>query len=159
MWTIYALLAVIIIIVVAIVLSAEDLTRTIDFTTGFKHKKPNQYLVCPQNYCAHKPNRIAPVFNIPAKQLARAFEAMVQKQVPKVSRIDERDGGMQITYLQRSPVLQFPDGITVRFIPLSDKTSTLAIYSRSKYGRKDLGMNPARVILWLEALEEQVSKP
>jgi uncharacterized protein (DUF1499 family) len=159
MWTIYALLAVLVVIIIAVVVTSEDLTRPIDFTTNFKHNKPNQFLVCPENYCPDKPNKIAPVFNVPSHQLAKAFAAMTTAQLPKVKIISRSDDGRQITYLQRSPILQFPDAITVRFIPLNDKTSTLAIYSRSKYGRKDLGMNPARVIHWLQRLEEQVSKP
>jgi uncharacterized protein (DUF1499 family) len=59
---------------------------------------------------------------------------------------------MQYDYIQRTELMRYPDSITVRFIPLADGQSTLAIYSRSHYGRSDFGVNQARIRAWLAAL-------
>jgi uncharacterized protein (DUF1499 family) len=53
--------------------------------------------------------------------------------------------------------MDFPDSITVRFIPLTPDSATLAIYSRSHYGRNDFGVNEARIRAWLTALERALS--
>ena len=48
--------------------------------------------------------------------------------------------------------MRYPDSITVRFLPLEEGRSTLAIYSRSHYGRSDFGVNKERVDGWLASL-------
>ena len=52
----------------------------------------------------------------------------------------------------RTPIVRWPDWVTVRFIPLGEDQSTLAIYSRSVYGRKDFGTNERRITDWLARL-------
>ena len=61
----------------------------------------------------------------------------------------------QDRYVQRSATMSFPDTINVRFIALSDSTSTLAIYSRSQLGHSDIGVNLARIRLWTENAMER----
>jgi len=55
-------------------------------------------------------------------------------------------------FLQHSLLMRYPDTIDVQVLPAGDKQSTLAIYSRSLIGRKDFGVNRARVERWLAAL-------
>jgi len=59
---------------------------------------------------------------------------------------------MQYDYIQRTALMRYPDSITVRFIALGSNRSTLGIYSRSHYGKSDLGVNEARIRAWLLAL-------
>ena len=61
--------------------------------------------------------------------------------------------GLQYDFLQHSRIMRFHDSITVRFIPLRDTNSTLAIYSRSHYGYSDWNVNRKRVEAWLAALQ------
>jgi uncharacterized protein (DUF1499 family) len=69
-----------------------------------------------------------------------------------------RDGvARQFEYVQRSRVLRFPDVITVQLIPLGPDRSTLAVYSRSRYGRSDFGVNRRRVEDWLTRLERTLA--
>jgi hypothetical protein len=51
---------------------------------------------------------------------------------------------------QRSRLFRFPDFISVRFLPLGDDRSTLIVYSRTKYGRRDFSVN-RRLDFWLAA--------
>jgi uncharacterized protein (DUF1499 family) len=55
-------------------------------------------------------------------------------------------------YVQRSAVFGFPDTIVVRFLDQPGGTSTVAIYSRSQLGQRDMGVNKARVERWLAKL-------
>ena len=58
----------------------------------------------------------------------------------------------QRVYVQRSLVFRFPDTIWIQVLPLDANRSTLAIYSRSAYGRYDFGVNRSRVQAWLAAI-------
>ncbi|MEM8869365.1 MAG: DUF1499 domain-containing protein, partial [Pseudomonadota bacterium] len=54
---------------------------------------------------------------------------------------------------------QLPDYISARFYNLEDTgQSTLAIYSRSRFGYGDLGVNGARVRAWLGAIDSFVDE-
>jgi uncharacterized protein (DUF1499 family) len=66
----------------------------------------------------------------------------------------EDEEGQQFDYLQRSARFRFPDIVTVRFIAVSPAQSTLAIYSRSLYGKSDFGVNRERIDAWLKMLRE-----
>ncbi len=55
----------------------------------------------------------------------------------------------------RTLFVRWPDWVTVRFIPLGEKRSTLAIYSRSVYGRSDFGANKNRITNWLARLSAE----
>ncbi|MEX0340242.1 MAG: DUF1499 domain-containing protein [Arenibacterium sp.] len=53
-----------------------------------------------------------------------------------------------ITYESRTKVIQFPDYITVQQV--GDR---LKIYSRLRFGRRDMGVNHQRLSAWLNALQ------
>jgi len=57
-----------------------------------------------------------------------------------------------LTYAQRTENLKFPDYISIKVIELGENRSTIAIYSRSRYGYGDMGVNKDRVLRWLETL-------
>jgi uncharacterized protein (DUF1499 family) len=59
-------------------------------------------------------------------------------------------------YIQRSALFRFPDVITVELVTLAPDRSSLAIYSRSRYGRSDFGVNRRRVLRWLSRLQRMV---
>ncbi len=114
--------------------------------------KSNQFLVCPPGFCAAKPHMLSPTFAGPADALRRRWMKMLAAQ-PRIESGAADEVAMQYDYIQRSGLMSFPDSITVRFIPLTPDSSTLAIYSRSHYGRSDFGVNETRVRTWLGALE------
>ena len=79
---------------------------------------------------------------------SRASEGFCANHHDSVTPLADHKG-VQFDYVQRSPRFRFPDIITVRFIPVSPSRSTLAIYSRSVYGRRDFGVNEKRVQEWM----------
>ena len=74
--------------------------------------------------------------------------AMAQARVTRLAKTD--DG--RVTYIQRSAVFAFPDYISVSVEP-DESGSRISIYSRSRYGHSDLGVNKARIEHWLSKLE------
>ncbi|WP_341861122.1 DUF1499 domain-containing protein [Gymnodinialimonas sp. 57CJ19] len=55
-----------------------------------------------------------------------------------------------VTYVVRSRVMGYPDFISIRLVPEGD-TTRMHIFSRSRYGYSDLGVNTVRVHRWLTA--------
>jgi uncharacterized protein (DUF1499 family) len=96
----------------------------------------------------------------PRALLAR-FDDMAGSQ-PRVRVVAGDPDSLMITYVQRSRYIGFPDYLTVRAVAFEGEVgedgvrktmSGLIIYSRSRYGRSDFGVNRARVELWLAALD------
>lgn len=44
--------------------------------------------------------------------------------------------------------MRYPDTVDLEVIPVGENQSTLALYSRSLVGRKDFGVNRARLRRW-----------
>jgi uncharacterized protein (DUF1499 family) len=124
----------------------------IDFATLQRGPAPNQYLLCPKGMCAAEPDGAAPVFDMTREQLQAAWDEMLAGE-PRVQVLRRDLTNMQVDYVQRSRLLHFPDIVTVRFVPVDDAHATLAIYSRSVYGKGDLGVNRARIEHWLAKLK------
>ena len=78
---------------------------------------------------------------------------MIAEQ-PRIVPLGEALEGRRLTYIQHSVLFRFPDVVTVEFIPLGPDQSSLAIYSRSRYGQYDFGQNRNRVETWLADLEK-----
>jgi uncharacterized protein (DUF1499 family) len=60
---------------------------------------------------------------------------------------------LQIHYVVRSALLNYPDLVTVQVNPAGNDRSTIVIWSRSVYGRSDFGVNRTRTEAWLAALQ------
>ena len=52
----------------------------------------------------------------------------------------------------------FPDTINVKVMPVPDGGSTVLLYSRSKLGHSDMGVNRARLERWIGLIEEAAEK-
>ena len=127
----------------------------VDFATVQRGPDPNQYLLCPKGMCAAETDGEAPVFDVPIEQLQVAWDEMLAEQ-PRLQVVRREVTNMQIDYVQRTRLLRFPDLVTVRFVPIDDMHSTLAIFSRSVYGKGDMGVNRIRVEEWLARLKAKV---
>lgn len=126
----------------------------IDFATLELAAAPNQYLVCSAEICrAAAANRPSPVFSVPAAAVKEAWLRVLSNE-PRVKLLESDEPHLQFEFVQRTAVFRFPDRITVRFVPLADGHSTLAVYSRSIYGWSDLGTNRRRIERWLTLLED-----
>ena len=109
--------------------------------------KPNQFLMCPPRYCGAEPHAKSVEFGVSVDLLRQRWQDLIAAE-PRVELLAEQDN-LQFNYVQRSARFRFPDIVTVRFIPLSPSRSTLAVYSRSVYGRGDFGVNQKRIEEWL----------
>lgn len=122
----------------------------IDFQDFTPPESPNYYYVAPKDFSKVEPHNQSPSFNLPVDELNQYFKKMIATQ-PRVKLLSEDN--YQFAYVQRTRFLQFPDYIDVKLIGISQSQSTLAIYSRSKYGYYDFGANKKRVSHWLNELE------
>jgi len=124
----------------------------VDFSTLRLKPSPNQFLVCPPGYCAAEAHLASPEFDMSAAELRNRWVERIET-LPRVERIAGDDASEQYDFEQTTPLLGFPDTITVRFIDLGDGRSTFAVYSRSHYGYSDMGANRKRIGQWLANLE------
>lgn len=108
---------------------------------------PNWWLVCPPGLCAAA-SAESPVFAVPADRLRAEVERMLVRDGTQITGGE----GRRIEAVAHTPVLRFPDIVTVEVVPLDGGRSTLAVLSRSVYGYSDLGTNRRRVTAWLNAL-------
>ncbi len=123
----------------------------VDPQTAPDPSTPNWYRVVPDG------ENPASVYNVSAEELSRAFDRVVGNQSSIELLKDDRSSGGSVTWVQRSALFGFPDYISVRFLPLEDGAkSTLAVFSRSRLGQSDLGVNEKRVTAWLTGLETEL---
>lgn len=124
----------------------------IEFATLSPGDKPNRYLLCPPGHCAAPAHGESPVFDISVETLRERWREVVARQ-PKVELLRHGGDRLRLDYVQRTARFRFPDLVTVRLIALSPTRSTLAVYSRSIYGRGDFGANRVRVETWIAELQ------
>jgi len=94
----------------------------------------------------------SPVYTVNPTLMAKAFDDFVLSQ-SKTNRIAGSPEEGWMTYVQRSQSLNLPDYISVKFIDLNGGNSTIAIYSQSRFGYDDLGVNEKRVLAWVNTLQ------
>lgn len=127
-----------------------------DFKTLKLTRKPNQFLVAPDGYCQNAtPHLESKVYEVPVETLHDAFRAMIKRQ-PRTSVLEERSDGAR--FVQRSKIIRFPDFVDVQFLSMAAGQSTLLLYSRSKYGVRDFGVNEDRVRTWLADLDAELAR-
>jgi len=115
-----------------------------------RRESPNDYLVCPTDYCRKaKPDRISPELAVSAANLRTRLDALLIKE-PRTRIVS--DDRAHVVIEQRSAIFRFPDLIDIELIDLGPAKSTLAIFSRSKYGYYDFGANKRRIDSWLREL-------
>jgi len=115
------------------------------------------FLACPPAYCSAAEAVPSPIFGVPQDRLHAFWTELISSEkriVPVSADPDSR----RFVYIQHSPTFRFPDTITVEFVRVGPDHSSIAIYSRSRYGELDFGKNRKRVERWLVLLE-RVARP
>jgi hypothetical protein len=115
------------------------------------------FLACPPGYCSKAAAITSPEFNMPWDRLRDYWIEMISGE-KRIVRAVADGGPRQYAYIQHSPVFRFPDIITVEFVPLGPNRSSVALYSRSRYGEYDFAKNRKRVERWLVLLQK-VAQP
>ena len=124
----------------------------VDWATLTRHPT-NDALICPAGHCPNAtPDQEPKVYPLaPAELLARVKRvALAEPDTEKLPDAPARERGAR--FVQYSRLMRYPDTIDVDIIPAGEG-STLALYSRSLVGRKDFGVNRARLTRWLAALD------
>ena len=82
--------------------------------------------------------------------MLQAFDT-VASGAPRTERLAGSPEEGWITYVQRSRIFGFPDFVSVRAVGVPGG-SALIVWSRSRFGYGDFGVNRARVESWLAGL-------
>ena len=112
---------------------------------------PNAALAAPEGF-QPAPDFVSPSYATPAQDLYAALRAVGTAQA-RTTLDAAFDEAMQAHYTVRSALLGFPDLVWVQALPAGPGRSGAVIWSRSVLGRYDFGVNRARVLAWLAALD------
>ena len=124
----------------------------VHWATLTRHATPNDALVCPTGRCPNaKSDSEAKVYPMSAADLLARLRTIALAE-PDTRELPNAPSNAA-RFLQHTRLMRFPDTIDVEVFPAASNQSTLAIYSRSLIGRKDFGVNRARITRWLAALD------
>jgi uncharacterized protein (DUF1499 family) len=146
-------------VLAAVTVIAAVMIRRLDHDAGVWHvdpltaptpSTPNSYRIAPAD-AAVDADAVAPTFDVSAADLAAKFDR-VARDSGNVDVVGGSPASGFVTYVQTSSLFAFPDYISVRFIEIDANSSTLAMFSRSRLGQSDLGVNKKRVASWLAEL-------
>ena len=118
----------------------------VDPATAPRPDRPNAYLM--RDGDGDTPALILPTS--PA-EVAIALDQLLAT-APRVTRLAGSAADGHVTYVQRSRIMGFPDAISIRLSPEGDGTR-VEVFSRSRFGYSDAGVNAARVTRWINRLE------
>ena len=121
----------------------------VDPSQAARSGRPNDALAAPAGTTRGRPDIVLPVMQRPAQELLAALDAVARKE-PRVEIVAGDVPTGSLTYVQRSAIVGFPDYISVATVE-TDAGSGLILWSRSRYGYSDLGVNRARLERWLAA--------
>jgi len=123
----------------------------VDFSTLQRRDVPNDALACLPEFCAAKADIAAAIIPRPFGDVFLAVQdAVVHEQ--GLEQVDADSGQGTLRFVQRSPILGFPDTINVKVVSTPDGSSAVLIYSRSQLGKGDMGVNLARVKRWQDLI-------
>ncbi|MEM7423145.1 MAG: DUF1499 domain-containing protein, partial [Pseudomonadota bacterium] len=109
--------------------------------------RPNDFLVAPEGATQAQPDQASSTYNVAPRELLFLLDA-VAGQSSATSVLAGSLDDLWITYVQRTAVAGFPDYISVKAVE-TDGGAALIIWSRSRFGHSDFGVNRKRVQAWL----------
>ena len=119
--------------------------------------KPS-FLACPPHYCAADEAVASPVFDVPSDRLQQYWVEMISSQ-QRIVNVTANQRAGRFVYIEHSALFRFPDIVTIEFVPLGPNRSSVAIFSRSRYGKYDFAKNRKRVERWLVLLQKVARPP
>ena len=126
-------------------------TGFVDFADVKRSATGNDALACPPGLCFAKVDVTTAPLAMSAAELAAKIKQLPTLE-PRTVIVSENDAAFQYVLVQRSALLNFPDTINIAIQPLDASHAAIAIYSRSRYGKSDLGVNMKRLQRWLALL-------
>jgi uncharacterized protein (DUF1499 family) len=125
--------------------------QPMDITHLARPASPNTALAAPAGF-SPAPDVVTPRYKLPADRLFALLRDIAASQ-PNTYQAALYPEQLQVHYVARSSVLNFPDLIMAQVRTDGPGGSDLILYSRSVYGRSDFGVNRKRVEAWLAALQ------
>ena len=127
-----------------------------DMAAIVRPASPNTALGAPVGF-KPSPDLVTPSFPVPPARLYAAIRSVAAAQ-PRTFPAANYDERLQVHFVVRSAVLNFPDLVTASVSGPNGGPSTLVLYSRSVYGHSDFGANRKRIEAWLAALPAALEK-
>ena len=124
-----------------------------DFAGLHRPTSPNTALAAPAGFTP-APDVITRRYDVSPDALYAAVRHAAEAQ-PRTFEAAEYADIRQVHYVVRSAAFNFPDLVTAQVGP----DSSLILWSRSVYGRSDLGVNARRVTAWLAAVDAATGSP
>ena len=122
----------------------------VNFARLRRRPSGNDALICPDGFCPQaRADETAPVFAMTAQDLDARLRAMALADSGVEELPDSRP--LHRRFVQRTRLMRYPDVIDAAIVP-AESGATSALWSRSLVGRKDFGVNRARLTRWLAAL-------
>jgi uncharacterized protein (DUF1499 family) len=121
----------------------------VDPETVEKNPLPNQFLM------RDGQGADALVFDMSPSDLAAKFNEIALSK-PNTTVLAGNANDLWVTYVQRTKLMAYPDYISVKVTAEDGGKSRLYVYSRSRFGRSDLGVNKARIKAWTAALGDPI---
>jgi len=140
-------------VIVAVILGAAIWFRTVPMPAAVWHVDPGA--VAPPgtpNFELLTGDR-APVFEAAPDAMAVRIDAVAAAEGADLIGGALADGHM--TYVARSRLMGFPDAISIKLVPVAGGTR-MEIFSRSRFGHSDMGVNAARVARWVAAVRDGI---
>jgi uncharacterized protein (DUF1499 family) len=129
--------------------------QPMDTTQIVRPASPNTALAAPQGF--NPPPDIATrSYPMPADRLFAVVQTVAARRTRTWQAASYPDR-LQVHYVARSAVFNFPDLIMLQVTRDTSDSSFLIMYSRSVYGRSDLGVNRRRVETWLAAIQTYIT--
>jgi uncharacterized protein (DUF1499 family) len=152
-WTI---LITLLILVAGAIGTVRILVRTattdfVDFTELKRSATDNDALACPPGLCSAKADLLIAPVGLSAADLAAKIKQLPDVE-PRTVIVGANEAEYRYVLVQRSALFNFPDTINIAIQPLDASHAAIAIYSRSRYGKSDLGVNMKRLQRWLGLL-------
>ena len=114
----------------------------LNFATLAPGKSANSALACAPDLCpAATLSRAEFSFDASAGRVAEALRSLE----PTAQFQTEPSGDIRARYVAVTRLMRFRDDVDVLIRPVSPQQSRMAVYSRSRIGRSDLGANAARI--------------
>lgn len=130
----------------------QNQLQAFDFAALQVPSSPNWYLACPPGARHPHCRESSPVFQVDLPRLRSQFFEVVSA-APRTALIADAPSHNRYCFIQKSRLFKFVDEITVEFVELGPEKSSLYIFSRSRRGWWDLGVNRRRVRRWLRQLQ------
>jgi uncharacterized protein (DUF1499 family) len=130
----------------------------VDFATLQRRNTPNDALACLPEHCVASADVAAPIIQRPLGEVFLVVRDAVMRE-PGLEQVGADAAEGTLRFVQRSRIMGFPDTINVKVVPTADgAASAVLIYSRSKLGRGDMGVNLARIQRWIGLIEAAAQK-